>query len=457
MTALVVALALSSRFPIGLARRIDLDVGTHADWAVLGLGVLALALVVLGMAIATAQWRVARGNADAATPKPVGEWTFRAGLPPALLIGSRLAVEPGRGTRAVPVRSALVGVIAGVIGVVGCFTFRAGLVDTANTPSRSGIVWDYLVAAEPGPLPSDVTATIKEDRDVGSAMRAQWARAISIDGAPTPTFGTSVVKGSMSLVVLQGHAPRSRDEIAFGPATLRELKVRIGDRVTVGPAGHRARVVGTALLPATSHTDYDHSAWMTGAGLRTALGPEGTDITDYALIRWRNGVGGAAASERLSRLADGQSVYAMPAELPSSVVELGKLRSLPIALTIFFALLAIATVGHTLVTTVRRRRYDLAILRSIGFTRRQSRLAITWQATLLTIVGLVVGIPLGIVCGRLVWRWLADSFPVAYVPPLALAAMLIVIPIAIVLASVLAAPPAHAATRIRPAQALRTE
>ena len=171
---------------------------------------LALALVVLGMAIATAQWRVARGDADAATPKPVGEWTFRAGLPPALLIGSRLAVEPGHGTRAVPVRSALVGVIAGVIGVVGCFTFRAGLVDTANTPSRAGIVWDYLVAAEPGPLPSDVTATIKDDRDVGSAMRAQWARAISIDGAPTPTFGTSVVKGSMSLVVLQGHAPRSR-------------------------------------------------------------------------------------------------------------------------------------------------------------------------------------------------------------------------------------------------------
>ena len=124
---------------------------------------------------------------------------------------------------------------------------------------------------------------------------------------------------------------------------------------------------------------------------------------------------------------------------------------------VFFALLAIATVGHALVTTVRRRGHDLAILRSIGFTRRQARIAITWQATLLTIIGLVVGIPLGIVCGRSLWRWLADSFPVAYVPPLALVAMVVVVPIAIVLASVLAAPPAYAATRIRPAQALRTE
>ena len=82
-TAFVVAVALSSRFPIGFARRLDLDIGTHADWAVLGLGALALGLVVLGLALATAQWRVARGDADASASKPVGEWTFRAGLPPA--------------------------------------------------------------------------------------------------------------------------------------------------------------------------------------------------------------------------------------------------------------------------------------------------------------------------------------------------------------------------------------
>ena len=275
-------------------------------------------------------------------------------------------------------------------------------------------------------------------------------------------FGTSDVKGSMSLVVLRGHAPRSRNEIAFGPGTLDELKLDIGDRVEVGTApGHEVRVVGTALLPRTSHTDYDHSAWMTDAGLRAALRTQpdasADSITDFVLIRWRAGAPVAAATHRVGGLADQETVFAEPATLPSSVVELGKLRSLPIALTVFFALLAIATVGHTLVTTVRRRRHDLAILRSLGFTRRQARIAITWQATLLTIIGLVVGIPLGIVCGRLLWRWLADSFPVAYVPPLALVAMLIVVPIAIVLASALAAPPTYAATRIRPAQALRTE
>ena len=63
------------------------------------------------------------------------------------MIGARLAGEPGRGRRAVPVRSALVGAIAGVIGVVGCLTFRAGIQDAVHEPQRSGVVWDFVLAA----------------------------------------------------------------------------------------------------------------------------------------------------------------------------------------------------------------------------------------------------------------------------------------------------------------------
>jgi ABC-type antimicrobial peptide transport system permease subunit len=119
--------------------------------------------------------------------------------------------------------------------------------------------------------------------------------------------------------------------------------------------------------------------------------------------------------------------------------------------------LAIATVAHALVTTVRRRRHELAVLRSIGFTRRNTRVAIAWQATLLAIAGLVIGIPLGIIVGRLVWKQVAEEFPVVYAPPLALVAIVLIVPIAILVANALAAGPAHAATRIHPARALRTE
>ena len=93
----------------------------------------------------------------------------------------------------------------------------------------------------------------------------------------------------------------------------------------------------------------------------------------------------------------------------------------------------------------------------MGFTRRQTRLAITWQATLLALVGIIVGVPLGIAAGRFAWRWLADDFPLAYVPPLAIAAVAAVAVIAVALANLLAAGPAHVATRIRPAETLRAE
>jgi ABC-type antimicrobial peptide transport system permease subunit len=165
----------------------------------------------------------------------------------------------------------------------------------------------------------------------------------------------------------------------------------------------------------------------------------------------------AAAQKALLAKFGNNQLYSQVAELPTAVVSLGELRSLPLALGVFFALLASATVAHALVTTVRRRRHELAIMRSIGFTRRQSRLAIAWQATLIAAAGVVVGVPLGIVTGRLVWRWLAHNFPVVYVPPLAAIAVLLVVPAAILLANLLAAWPARSAARIRPAEALRTE
>jgi ABC-type lipoprotein release transport system permease subunit len=457
-----VAVLMSRYFPISQARRFDLDLGVHADWFVLGLAAAAIVIAVLTTAIASALWTVAGRRSASRSPSAVGGMAARIGLPPALAIGSRLAVEPGRGRRAVPVRSALIGAVVGVLGVVGCFTFRAGLTDAATSPQRSGIVWDYVLGSGDGPVAPKELATIARDRDVESALHAVWFRAVRINGVTTPTFGTTALKGGLAPVVLGGRAPRTRDEIAFGPATLRDMKLHVGDRVPVGRSpGHTATVVGTALLPESSHTSYDQSAWMTQAGVQALIGPvqqlDPNLFEDYVLVKWRPDARIATAQRRLSALFEGGDTFTAPAALPTAVVSLGKLRSLPLALGVFFALLASATVAHALVTTVRRRRQELAVLRSIGFTRRQAGIAIAWQATLLAVVGLVVGVPLGIVAGRVIWRWLAHSFPVVYVPPIAILAVVVVIPVAIVVANLLAAGPARAAARIRPAEALRTE
>lgn len=463
LTAVVVAIALSSRFPIGVTRNFELDTGLHADWLVLGLGAAALVLAVIGASWVTAEIRIRRRAGERSRISAAARLATRIDLPPSLLIGSRLAVEPGRGRRAVPVRSALIGAIVGVLGVVGCLTFRSGLSDTVNDPARSGIVWDFEVASAGPPVSQSARHGVARDEAVAASVDALWARAVRMNGRSIPTFGTQAVKGTMDLVVIEGRAPEGRDELALAPTTMRALGVHVGDRVSAGGgAGRRMRVVGSAFLPATSHTEYDESAWMTRDALDSVLppadqrGPEFTE--DWVLIRFRPGADVAAARKRMSALvANGGETFAARAALPTAVASLKDLRALPFALAIFFALLGVATVAHALVTTVRRRRHDLAVLRAIGFTQRDARLAIAWQATLIALVGLVVGIPLGIVTGRLIWRQLAESFPVAYVPPLSLIALLLIVPLAIVVANLIAAGPAHAATRIRPARVLRTE
>jgi hypothetical protein len=243
----------------------------------------------------------------------------------------------------------------------------------------------------------------------------------------------------------------------MAPVTMDQLGVDVGDRIGVGPGSAvRAEVVGRVLLPATSHTSYDQSAWMTAEGLSPVLPPDvgGDTGVSGVLLEFRPGTDLDTQIERLQALG---LEYVDAPVAPPAVEGLGNIRGLPLTLAVFFALIAVATVAHALVTTVRRRQRDLAVLRSMGLTRRDSRLAIGWQSTLLAIVGLVVGVPLGIVVGRFVWRQIAESFPVVYVSPLALFAMVVVIPTALLIANLLAAGPARAATRIHPAEVLRTE
>ncbi len=462
LVAVPVAVALSPRFPIAVARRYDLDRGVHWDWLVLGLAAL---LTLLGVVVAAWVTAVLRAAHRGRTHRRAGaSWMTKADMPPSLLVGSRLATEPGRGRRAIPVRSALAGAIVGVLGFVGCLTFRAGLTDAATNHERSGIVWDYTVVSE-GPLTTRDLNMIVRDDAAGDVVDAQWARAITVTHAnrktTIPAFGTATLKGSLPFVMLKGHAPQRADEIAFAPATMGQLQLHVGDTLPIGDDAKPVRVVGEALLPRTSHTDYDQSGWMTRDALQTLIPPAnvvGPDfIEDQALIRWRPGADVRAAERRMDAFNKAEATFAQRVELPTAVVSLGQQRSLPVALAVFFALLASTTVAHAIVTTVRRRSRDLAILRSMGFTRRDTRLAIAWQATIIAIAGIVVGVPLGILAGRALWKQLAEHFPVVYAPPLALVAVLLVVPIALALVNFIAAAPAHAATRARPAELLRTE
>jgi ABC-type lipoprotein release transport system permease subunit len=124
---------------------------------------------------------------------------------------------------------------------------------------------------------------------------------------------------------------------------------------------------------------------------------------------------------------------------------------------VFSLVLAVGALAHVSSSVLRRRRGELAVLRSLGFTPRQARACLAWQATTLAAVGLVVGVPLGVALGRVTWRLVAEATPMVYVEPLAVLALVVVGPAALLIANLLAAVPGHRAARLRPAEVLRTE
>jgi ABC-type antimicrobial peptide transport system permease subunit len=99
----------------------------------------------------------------------------------------------------------------------------------------------------------------------------------------------------------------------------------------------------------------------------------------------------------------------------------------------------------------------MAVIRSLGMTRGQARWSVVVQATTLAAIGILIGVPLGIVAGQLVWRSLADAVPFVYERPWALFAVLLAPIAAIVISNLLAAVPARRAARLAPAEVLRAE
>jgi hypothetical protein len=459
----VAAAIVASRWmPIGAAQYAEPHPGIDADWLILGPGwVLAPVLVAAGSAAAAA---LALARRRQAIPRRSGvvAAAAAAGLPVPVVIGARFALEPGRGRSAVPVRPALAGAIAGVLGVLAAFTFSAGVSDAAANPARFGQTWQLAAflgvnGQDSGPagralraVAADPDVTGVDDLRVGGAQSGR----VSIE-----SFTYDPVAGKRVPVVLaSGRMPAAPDEIVLAPETARELHAATGTtvRLTGGMVPRAVTVTGIGFVPPGPHNEYSDGAWLTPAGFdRIFRGAHFAFKFHLATIAVRPGADVEAVAHRLT--AKAKPFPLAPAAPPIQLQKIRDVAVLPLALSAFLAVLAIGAVGHALSIAVRRRGHELAVLRALGLTRWQSRLVIGTQATLHAVIGLAFGIPLGIVLGRALWRGIADTFPLAYHPPLALWALLLIGPLALVVANLLAAWPARRAARLRTAQILHTE
>jgi putative ABC transport system permease protein len=195
-------------------------------------------------------------------------------------------------------------------------------------------------------------------------------------------------------------------------------------------------------------------------GARVLIGEVGpTDepptLDNELSVRFAPGIDKQAAFKELQRKLDTDASLDHP--LPSDISNFQRVDNLPIVLAGGVAALAAATMGHGLVSSIRRRRRDLSILKTLGFSRGQVRRTVASQATAIIVVSLLVGLPVGVALGRWAWGIFANQIGIVNEPRASVLPVLLTIPGALLLANLLAAAPGRVAARLRPALVLRTE
>nr|MBA2626067.1 ABC transporter permease [Acidimicrobiia bacterium] len=412
-------------------------------------------------------WRVSRltTDADDATssrsrlsllPRLLGT----SPISPAISTGIRSALEPGRGRTAVPVRSALAGIAFGVAGLVAVVVFASSLTELADTPGRYGASWDAVLPGFASRFTDERGAELVDDPTVADLGTVTSVLA-RLGDEDVPVFAFAPLKGTVSVTLIEGREALREDEVVLGSRTLRDAGLGIGDTfdlsIPTGPVP--LRVVGRGAFPVFDERGaVGRGVALTPAGLEALAARAGVSsddaLNETVVVGWAPGVDPVTANAELEERTGTQ---VLPAAAPADVNNLEQVEDLPRVLAAFLAVMAAVALAHALVTTVRRRRRDLAVLRTFGFVRPQVWAAVGWQAATLAIVGLVVGGPLGIVAGRAAWRVVAAGIGVVDRPadPLLLLGL---IGLGVLLtAALVAAPPAYMAGQVRTATALRSE
>lgn len=462
-----VAVAASPLFPVGLARIAEPDPGVALDGLVLVRG---FAGTVAGVMALVAIPVVRAASTGAATPRAdrpsvATNAASGLGLPPAAVAGVRMALQRGRGRAAMPVATTIAGASIGIAALIAALTFGQSLRTLLDTPTLYGLRWHRSLTDYQEPFSDADLELVRSHPGVAAAGHGDTDRPVEINGLRVDAVVLDNVKGDVTPPIVAGRRPHGAGEIALGRRTLDKLGADVGDTVRVSFAGigelQPQRVVGQVVLPALStRSQLGDGALITGsaAAFLVADGddPGSPEGAPRLFVRFAPGVDRDLVTAEIGA-ATGRQLYSPDMGKPTDIVNFGRVESTPFLLAVVLALIAVGTTAHALVSGVRRRRHELAILKTLGFLRRQVGAVVGWQATTVVALALLVGLPFGIAAGRWIWTVFAEQLGIVAQPHVPTIAVALIVPAAVLLANVIAAVPAWMAASTRPAAILRTE
>ncbi len=460
LAAIGLAYAVSGFAPIGIARDAEPIPGLAFDATTLLLGGAAIIVVALVL-VAVPTWARSRSRVSAVLPadRPSGlvESLARMGLPVPAVTGLRMALSPGGHQGSAPVRNAaLVSTTFCISAILVVATYSASLHHMLDTPRLYGWEWDLLVGNPYLADSADESVPVLTGNAAIAGVSTIASADVELEGKRTTALGFRSVLGVVLPPVVEGRAPVQPDEVLVATKTLRDLGREIGETVPmrVGDRVAEVRIVGRGVLPGGIHAldvgGLGEGVLLTDQGLRRLVPDAPRNI--YA-VRFAEGVDVDAATRTVAE-AFPDPTRPTP---PKSVADFGRVDAMPAVLAGLLSLLAVATLAHATLTGVRGRRRELAVLKTLGFVRSQVQATVAFQASAVMVLALAIGVPLGMAAGRWTWRVFADSLGIVPAPVLPLSVFFGIVPVALLVANLIAAGPGRTAAGVQPAAALVAE
>ncbi|HZX99265.1 MAG TPA: FtsX-like permease family protein, partial [Dermatophilaceae bacterium] len=316
---------------------------------------------------------------------------------------------------------------------------------------------DYVVSNAIGvPFSPAVVDQVKKVPGVDAVARFRYVAA-KVGGESTQVGGiepapfakaTKIRMGSGTIGALSGQTILVESKLAKAQG------LSVGDKVTMSIAGNQATypVVGTfEALPGIVSWPY-----LTSLNALSAAGVVPADNFAYVVrvpgadpATVRAGIDSVIAGLPTVTLKD-QSEFAAEQRAP-----IDQMLNLIYALLGLAVVIAVLGIVNTLALSVIERTREVGLLRAVGLSRRQLRTMVRLEAIIISLLGAVLGVGLGLVFGVALQRSQADSgIQVLSVPFVQLFIFVVLAALVGVLAAVW---PARRAARLDVLRAITTD
>ncbi len=246
---------------------------------------------------------------------------------------------------------------------------------------------------------SEVREVAGQINDV-AAVVGKDGKVVSTGGAPT-IAATYMPKPFAAIGISEGRAPSGPDEVAIDGSTADKEGFEVGDEVTVAAGGPKKpfKLVGLATIGSAAGLG---GATVVVFDLETAQALfDKRNKVDFAFVAAKPGVSDSELQRQIaSILPPTAQVRTAAQEADSAGDDIREGLSFLTTGLLAFAFIAVLVgaflIFNTFSITVAQRARELALLRTLGATRRQVLNSVLLEALTIGIVGSVAGIIAGL-------------------------------------------------------------